>query len=189
MKLTSICMTFLIAAVGVGATTTHAAEQTPEDVMAAYFRDLGRYGFAAGGRYMAESELARFRTMMMPIFQEGFRSGKSPEILLAFTKGDSLQQVEEYSPREFFERTANWLLVLMPTMDTVMRQSQFTTIGHVLEGDTAHVVYRISSNISGRKATRVTVGSLKKQGDGWKMLLSGDFENMAASLQSQMGRQ
>lgn len=189
MQLVKAVQVMLLIAVGsVAMPASFAADQTPEEVAAAYFRDLSRDGLAAAGQYMAPSELVRFRSMLMPIFEEGFRSAKDSPMLSAFTRGDSLQQVQDYSAREFFERAMLWMGTLNPGMDAILRQARSKPLGHVREGEVAHVVLRTVAQVSGATASKVSVVSFRTEQGEWRMLLAGDIENMATMLRNQAGR-
>jgi 2-C-methyl-D-erythritol 4-phosphate cytidylyltransferase len=56
-----------------------------------------------------------------------------------------------------------------------------TLVGHVLEGnDVAHVVFRMRVAADGVTITKVQAMSLRRLGPTWRVLLSGDFEGLAA---------
>jgi len=61
-----------------------------------------------------------------------------------------------------------------------MRGSKHEVLGHVVEKDDAHVVYRLI--IEGQGATRVTVLSLRKHGSSWGALPTTEAEGATASL-------
>jgi putative sterol carrier protein len=61
-------------------------------------------------------------------------------------------------------------------------------VGHVREGDdVVHVVYRGTTSVGNVKISKMSVMSLKADGESWRMLLTGDIEGMAAMMKLQFG--
>ena len=59
--------------------------------------------------------------------------------------------------------------------------------GHPEGNDVVHVVYRGTATVGEVKISKMSVMSLKADGDSWRMLLTGDIEGMAAMMKLQFG--
>jgi hypothetical protein len=55
-------------------------------------------------------------------------------------------------------------------------------LGHVLEGDTAHVVYRMSMDVMGNKIDQVQVAPVRRVDGQWRVLLTGSFAAMINAM-------
>src|SRR5262249_14665099 len=72
---------------------------------------------------------------------------------------------------------------MAPPLKKAMAGSSATPLGVVREGDDlAHVVCRMAVRLDEGSVTQVNVVTLKRHGDGWKMLLTTDLEKLAAGL-------
>ena len=61
-------------------------------------------------------------------------------------------------------------------------------VGHVAEGNDAHVVFRLKvAADDGVTITKVQAMSLRRLGPTWRVLLSGEFEGLAAALARRTG--
>ena len=64
-----------------------------------------------------------------------------------------------------------------------MKNMQYTIIGTAPEGDeVAHVIYRLRMNMMGTDIEELETISLKRSGDSWRLLLSGDIKNTAEKI-------
>jgi len=188
-RLTAIPLAFAVAMLSIS-TSAAAPHPSPEELVSLYYLKLGEADMTALADYMHGAELAKFREMMLPVFEAGFAAGGDPGPLRAFTRGDTLQQVQAYSPKEFFSRFLRWVMVMKPGMDQVLKQSSIKPIGHVAEqspdGEVIHVVFRMTSRVEGVTVSKLSVMSLQKDGEAWKLLLTGEIEGVAQALQRQM---
>jgi hypothetical protein len=158
---------------------------SPEQLVSLYYEKIGKGDMAALADYMHGEELKKFRDMILPILEEGIKSGEDSEVLKGFTRGDPLEKVQQYSPKEFFRRFLAWITEINPGMTDILKNSTFIPIGHVADGDLIHVVFRMNTKIEGVTITKVSVMSLKKDGAEWKLLLTGEIEGMTKALQRQ----
>jgi hypothetical protein len=92
-----------------------------------------------------------------------------------------------------YERLLNTITRMQPGAAEAMAGSSFDVVGHVMEGDTAHVVYRLKMSVMGTQVTQTSVYSLLRDGGEWRGLLTGDIQNMVsglrAALKGQAGQQ
>lgn len=159
---------------------------SPETLVTLYYQEMAKGDWNAVSQHMHTGELEKFKTMMLPVFEEGFRSEKQPDALAAFTQGDDLEKVRNYTPQEFFSRFLKWIMVMKPGTERVLQHSTVQPIGHVMEEQSVHVVYRMNTEIEGMKISKLAVMSLKPQGAQLKLALTGEIEGMAQALQSQL---
>jgi hypothetical protein len=178
----------------IGAICSFADESSPspEQLVSLYYQKMGEKDMTSLADYMHSGELAKFKKMMLPVFEAGFASGKDPGILKAFTQGDTLKQIQDYSPRKFFSRFLRWVMIIKPGIDEVLKQSTIKPIGHVSEqttdGEIIHVVFRMTSSMEGMRISKLSVMSLKQDGKAWKLMLTGEIEGIAQALQQQIKR-
>lgn len=182
----------LIMALPLAAFSASADQPSPEKLVSLYYQKMGQRDMTALADYMHTGELAKFKKMMLPVFEAGFATGEDPGILKAFTQGDTLKEIQAYSPKKFFSRFLNWVMIIKPGMDEILKQSTIKPIGHVQEdtpdGEVKHVVFRMTSRVEGMTISKLSVMSLKQDGEAWKLLLTGEIEGMAQALQQQMNR-
>jgi hypothetical protein len=70
-------------------------------------------------------------------------------------------------------------------MTQFLSTAVFKVLGHVSEGDSAYVVYRVSATGAGGRMNQVTVMSLRRHGSGWKTRLTDELQATIAALHTQ----
>lgn len=158
-------------------------QQTPESVAIAYFEALqnNRLNDLAG--YMHLEALNRLRAMLMPVIEQGPKDkDESKQALSMFDGVKSIEELKALSPQGFFTSLFKGISAVYPDMHKIYANTKFQTIGHVIEGDVVHVVYRGSTSINGASMTQLEVVSLKQQGSNWRLLLTGEMENLGNLL-------
>lgn len=74
-------------------------------------------------------------------------------------------------------------------MGEALRSAQIEVLGEVAEGDDqVHVLYRTKMKVEEVEMTKLAVVSFKRSPDGWRGLLLGDVEGMAAALRAAADR-
>ena len=74
----------------------------------------------------------------------------------------------------------------LPAFAEAMKTAEFHIVGTVGEGkDLVHVVYRADAKVEDLAMSKMSVLSLRRFGDEWRLLLTGSLEGLAARL-SQM---
>lgn len=164
----------------------------PESLVHMYFNAIKAGDMTAVADNMHPEELSKFKDMMFPIIKKGIDStneNSDEEDMLAvklFTRDASIESIGMESPKTFFARFLDWIMILNPAMKDSMTAADVTTIGHVSEGDLAHVVYRIHIGVMGTAMMQTSVMTMKKMDDEWKMMLTGEIEGMSQMLQMNM---
>ena len=158
-------------------------QQTPESVVVAYFEAFqnNRLNDLAG--YMHPEALNRFRNMLMPVIEQGMKNKNEVKKILSLFDGvKSIQELKALSPQGFFTSFFKGMSAIIPDMHNIYASTKFQIIGHVNEGEIVHVVYRGSISMNGASMTQLDVVSLKQQGSDWRLLLTGEMENMVNLL-------
>jgi len=158
------------------------AAGTPEQTALDYMAALKKDGMTAVPAFIHPDELARFKEMLMPLVRREAATGDTLVSDALFGKGTKLAQVEAMSPVDFCSAL---MRVVGEKLDDV-KYSDVQVLGTVREKDIVHVVTRVAAEVSaGVQMKSVEVISTKKSGDGWKLLLTGQLEGLAAGLASQ----
>lgn len=181
---------FLTPAPCIPRARAQGAAVTPEALVARYFERMIAQDMKTLVEDMHGAELDKFKKMLLPVFEAGFASGDDPGILKAFTRGDTVEQVRAYSSRDFFIRFLEWMIAIRPQMSDILKQSVIQAIGHVSEqtpdGEILHVVFRMTTRTAGMTISKLSVMSLRREGQDWKLMLTGEIEGMAQALQQQL---
>jgi hypothetical protein len=75
----------------------------------------------------------------------------------------------------------------MPMLRQMLNDSAYDFIGHVDEGgNQTHVVYRATLTTGGAAVTKMEVLTLKRDGEEWKVMLTGDIESFVGGLTRQL---
>jgi len=167
------------------------AEKTPESLLVEYFNAFKTGDLETMSAIMHDEELEKLKKEMLPVVERGINSvksgiGQDQVAKRLFSESDDIEAIRAESAKMFFIRFMEWVYVLNPSMKTAMSGATVQPIGHVMEGEVAHVVYRVGVEMAGTKFNQVTVMSAKKSGDEWKLMLTGEIEGMGKLLQRNM---
>jgi hypothetical protein len=176
----------LVATLVVHAPTSRAQEraETPEMVTRQFGAAMRANDWVGTAELMHPQALARFRGMFLPIVAAD-STGKLCERLFATT---SAAEVAALPDAELFARFFRTLVSGAPELNGMFAGADLVPVGHVLEGnDVAHVVFRMKVAAEGVTITKVQAMSLRRAGKTWRVLLSGDFEGLAAALARRTG--
>ena len=161
------------------ASPAQPVEDTPEAAAARYGASLRQGDWKSCSQLMHSEALARFGELFVPIAIRD-HTGKA---LQAFFQVTSAEELDQLAPEVRFERFFLGLSQVDPALQAQMENSEMTPIGHLMEGEVAHVVSRIRVvDPQGVKVQNLEVVSLKKEGDQWKILLPAPVEALAASI-------
>jgi hypothetical protein len=179
-----------LAALGaalVGPASRSGAQQraeTPEVVTRQFGAAMRANDWVGTAELMHPDALAHFRNMFLPIVAAD-STGQLCERLFATT---SAAEVAALPDAELFARFFRTLVSGAPELSGMFAGADLVPVGHVLEGnDVAHVVFRMKVAADGVTITKVQAMSLRRSGPTWRVLLSGDFEGLAAALARRTG--
>jgi hypothetical protein len=158
--------------------------ESPEAVTIQFGAAMRANDWVGTAQLMHPDALARFRNMFIPILRAD-STGHLCERLFATT---SSAEVAALPDAELFARFFRTLVSSTPEIGGMFAGADMVPIGHVLEGsDVAHVVFRMKVEADGVTITKLQAMSLRRSGPTWRVLLSGDFEGLAAALTRRIG--
>ncbi len=166
-----------------------AVAATPEQAAAEYFAAFRKGDLNAVAASMHPDELVSFKATMLPVIEKGMAI-KDPRAdlmnLRQIAGADGLEGLKAMTDEAFFARFMGWLFEQNPMLQTSMAGADVTPIGHVREGDKAHVVYRMDMDVLGSRISQVTAISLKQFNDSWRLLLTGEVEGMGRLIEANL---
>jgi hypothetical protein len=178
---TALAVAFVVPASGVRA---QDRPETPEAVTQQFGAAMRANDWVGTAELMHPVALARFRGMFLPIVTAD-STGQLCQRLFATT---SAAEVAALPDAELFARFFRTLVSGAPELSGMFAGADLAPVGHVLEGnDVAHVVFRMKVAADGVTITKVQAMSLRRSGTTWRVLLSGDFEGLAAALARRTG--
>lgn len=193
MSLSLVCVLalFLASAAGVqGQATPAGDEKGPEAVAARAMVALKENRIADFARAMHPDALKQLRSALLAVLDAAEKKERVDEVVSLFKDAESAADVRKLDEVAIFTAFFEGAMEKQPRLRNAFRGMTFDVIGHVSEGaDVIHVVYRGTVTQGGIKVSKMSVMSLKPNGDDWGMLLTGDFENMATILKLQFGVQ
>ena len=158
--------------------------ETPEAVTRQYAAAVRANDWVGTASLMHPDALAHFRRMFIPILA----ADSSGQLCRRLFDASSSAELAALPDDELFARFFRTLVNDAPELHAMFTAADLVPVGHVLEGsDVAHVVFRMKVAADGVTLTKVQAVSLRRAGRTWRVLLSGDFEGMAAALARRTG--
>lgn len=159
------------------------AQATPEQVVQRYFDTFKAGDFAANAAMMDPAALDELKQGIVAAASIP-GAAEDPEFQANFGVR-SLDELKAMPPQLLYQRMLTTVLG-QGEMRELLGGSQVSVLGHVMEGDTAHVVYRMRMNALGVNLDQVQVAPLRQVGGEWRVLLTGSFAGMISAM-SQAG--
>jgi hypothetical protein len=163
--------------------------EKPEEVAHTYIRAMADLHLNVVADSMHPSALDAFQKILGGI-ADGIAAAptdrKPPEKMVDALFGDKgLATIKTDSARDVFVRFMSNLTTFVPQIREMTAGSEYQVLGHVDEGDLAHVVFRATLRRGEVSMTKMDVLTLKRAGDSWKVLLTDEL----ATIVSGLGRQ
>ena len=159
-----------------------AAQETPEQVVQRYFDTFKSGDFAANAAMMDPAALAELKTAMVGVADATGVSADETQAHLRETFGvQNTAELRALEPAVLYERMLRSVLG-QGEMREVLSAARVNALGHVLEGDTAHVVYRMSMQVMGNSIDQVQVAPVRRVDGQWRVLLTGSFAAMINAM-------
>lgn len=137
---------------------------------------------------MHPEALASMKATLLEVVDAADKKGRVAEVLSIFKDVKDAGELRELDDVRFFTAFFAGMLKLQPRIRDTLRGMTLEVVGHVPEGDdVVHVVYRGTATVGNVKISKMSVMSLKADGETWRMLLTGDIEGMAAMMKLQFG--
>jgi hypothetical protein len=159
-----------------------AAQETPEQVVQRYFQTFASGDFAANAAMMDPAALAELKTMMVNFAEATGVAADETQAHLRETFGvQNTAELRALEPAMLYERMLRSVLG-QGEMREFLSAARVNALGHVLEGDTAHVVYRMTMEMMGNKVDQVQVSPVRRVDGQWRVLLTGSFAAMINAM-------
>ncbi len=164
------------------------AGSTPQEMARLYFDAFKSGDMESMAANMHEEELAKFKDSMIPVIAKNLNPDtvdmtREAVAIRQLAGRDSLEKIQAEDPRVFFLRFMNWMNRMNPMIAKMMSGSKIDTLGYVEEKDMAHVVCRITMEVMGATVSQMKVMSVKKDGEQWKLMLTGEIEGLSSAMQ------
>jgi hypothetical protein len=156
------------------------AAAAAEVVARAYLLALKAQGFAANADFMDPGELARFKAMLMPVFNAQARAGSRALISATFGYGATLSEVRRATPVDFMRHLAPVMAARMPKQSIDF--NELKVLGAIPEKERTYVLVRTLADPDEPSTERIIVVTLHPYEGTWKLALSADMEEAAQSL-------
>jgi hypothetical protein len=180
MKRAVLASCLVLSCLGVAAAED---SPTPEAVATEAIKAMNAHDYAGYTSYMHPDALKSFRTMMSAVVDSAAESKAESQILALFHEVKSVAALREMSDPQFFTSFLQGLTA-NPLTKEALGGAECEILGHIKEGNIAHVVGRIKVTMRGASVKKMTVISLQPHGKTWKMLLTGELEGLAAMLKA-----
>jgi len=183
--MTMMCRQYLrgLSAIGLLLTSTGATAQigsTPESTALAYMEASRQGDWQAAAALMHPDALRDVRDFVETLLQ--MPEGAALSDLLF--EGKSSDAVAVLPDADYF---AAFLALAMSevAMEELMSSAESAIVGTVMEGDTAHLVVRITMSADGFAFSQMEVQSFRRHEGQWRALLQGDLSTMIAGLRAE----
>jgi hypothetical protein len=141
---------------------------------------------------MKTADWAANAALMHPAEQDSLKAA-IVEVVATDTSTAGLRQVfnvgspaelRALPPQQIYQRFVANTVGSQPGMREMLAAATFGVIGHVQQGDTAYVVYRVTASAEGNALSQVTVLSLRRDGAGWKVRLPEELKGMMMGMRT-----
>ncbi len=150
---------------------------SPDSAAALFIRSIRSMRWSAAAQFMDPEPLALYHDIVTMITEPE----QAGDLLEYLTGADSAAYAALDAP-EVFQRALTTLTGDMPGLSYNLQDRDDAFLGHVLEGpDSAHVVYRTQSRISGA-LPEVKVMQMRRGPEGWRVLWSDELDVLETAL-------
>lgn len=171
----------LFAALTIALPRAAAAQETPEQVAERYLQTMKAADWAANAAAVHPAELDSIKAAFMDVA----RSDTSTAGLRAVFAVATAAELQALTPVQVYQRFVANTVGQQAEMRQFLSSAVFKVLGHVEEGDSAYVVYRVTGNAATGAMSQVTVMSLRRFNGGWKTRLTDELRMTIASLHTE----
>lgn len=160
-----------------------AQDETPEVVVGQLMAAMKANDWGRATGLMHPVALRQLRVLLDPILTaEGATLDTARQMLFGF---DQQADATTASDSALMFRLMRFAMSQSPKVPESLRSSTYRLLGVVREGpDTAHVVGRVSMTFAGSTVSQIEVSSLMRAGSTWRLMLKGDYSEMAKRLRA-----
>src|SRR4051812_23541952 len=171
----------LAAALVIALPHAAAAQDTPEQVAERYLSTMKAKDWAANAALVHTEELDSLKAAFLDVAH----SDTSSAGLRALFNVSTARELEALTPVQVYQRFVASTVGEQAEMTRFLSTAVFKVLGHVAEGDSVYVVYRVSATGASGPMTQVTVMSLRRSGTGWKMRLTDELRSTIVALHTE----
>lgn len=179
LKLILTALTLMVAS-----SYTLAESKDPEALAHEYFKVLQNEGMGAVGPFFHPKALEEFKNMLLPIYEAEAESGNRGLINMTFGPSTSIEELRAIQPAAFLNGFMQ--LLTARTGDTKISFDKLEVLGTVKEGDTHHVLARITVGAGELSITEYEVLSYIPYNGGYGLQLSGELKGMAQAMRNKI---
>lgn len=173
-------VTMMVAAAALcAAAIPAAAQETPEQVVERYYDTFRSGDYAANAAMMDPAALEELKSTVAQLVETVGDEG-SDELRATFGVG-SAAELRALAPEALYERMLRSTLG-DEEMREILQQAEIRVLGHVPEGEVAHVVYRMRVSFGGVEVDQVQIAPVRRTPEGWRVMLTGSLAGMMQGL-------
>lgn len=159
------------------------AQQTPEQVTAAYLDAANKSGLAGTAGYFHPDELNKFKSAFIMLFES---SGDQELVQMFFGEQAALAELKAMPAEQFARRMLGAISKLMKSEDIHFTQSKI--VGSVKEGDAIHLLVRQYASVENIEFNSMQIVTLKPYQDSYKLMFSDKLDSMIKGLQAGLAK-
>lgn len=169
-------------------------EQPAETVARGYIEAMRSGDMEHVATYMHPAALEKFKDILTKVAEviiaaNAAADPKTNQAVQVLFGAAGPHAVKEADPKELFVGFMGNITKVVPMMREMLAGSTYDFIGHVEEGgNLSHVVYRATLKTATAEVTKMEVLTLKRDGEQWKVMLTGDLESLVGGIGRQFQR-
>jgi hypothetical protein len=167
-------------------TISSATAQTtdPEQVARQYTQAMQAGDWMGMAALMHPAALRELRDLFDPIFAMPGAERTVPMLLGVST----MDEARTLSDTGLFAGFIQFMVNQDPNVASALSTAKVDVIGHVPEGNDAHVVFRTTLEVQGITMTQMDVITMRPSGSEWRGLLAGDLAAVAQAIRTQLSQ-
>jgi hypothetical protein len=158
-----------------------AAQGTPEEAAERYLASMKARDWAANAALVHPAELDSIKAGFVDVA----RSDTGTAGIRALFQVTSAAELVALPAAQVYQRFVANTVGQQADMGQFLSTAVFRVLGHVMEADSAYVVYRVSATGSAGPMSQVTVMSLRRDGATWKMRLTDELRSTIVALHTE----
>jgi hypothetical protein len=157
-----------------------AAQTTPEQVATQYLQTMKTADWAGNAALVHPAEQDSLKAALLEVVS-GDTSTAGLRQVFNVTSAAELRALPS---QQVYQRFVAGTVGAQPGIRDVLGAANFSVVGHVMAGDTAYVVYRVTAQQEGQTLSQVTVLSLRRDGSTWKARLPEELKGMMVGMRT-----
>ena len=159
------------------------AQQTPEQVTAAYLDAANKSGLAGTAGYFHPDELNKFKSAFIMLFE---KAGDQQLMQAFWGEPVSLDALKAMPAEPFARKMLGAIGKLMKSEDIHFTQSKI--VGSVKEGDAIHLLVRQYASVENIEFNSMQIVTLKPYQDTYRLMFSDKLDSMIKGLQAGLAK-